>query len=175
MTALVAKPPLTLRRAVLLGLLIGIPWAIFVFALLTVFLPQWRAAGRVERIVEPPPAQYASGPTLTGKTRLIELDDFGAVNARCTALLGPTWPPGGYWMGCYDHGLDAVIVPARGAWPSETERQALIAHEMAHARGWAHRDDGQYGRRKTPVQVAQEAPRPASPTAPETAPRSGSR
>lgn len=170
MTTVAAKAPLSLRHALILGLLVGLPWAILVIILLRVLLPEWRPAGRIERVVEPPPMEYTTGPTLTGRTRELDLPDPRQVNTVCTQALGPTWPRGGYWMGCYIGAQDLVVVPARGAWPSEAERQALIAHEWAHARGWVHQADGHYGRPKAPVQVAQRT-LPASPTAPAEAPR----
>lgn len=102
------------------------------------------------RAVESPPLRYAQGPTLTGRTYSIELPDARQVDYICTLALGPAWPKGGYWMGCYNGAMDAVIVPAKGAWPSEAERQALIAHEWAHARGWKHENDGRFGRPPAP-------------------------
>lgn len=119
------------------------------------------------RAVEPPPPEYATGATLTGRTYEIDLPDAFMVSYLCTLALGPAWPRGGYWMGCYNARMDAVIVPAKGAWPSEAERQALIAHEWAHARGWRHVNDGQFGRPPPGTSYAQE-PRVAvlpSPTA----------
>lgn len=98
------------------------------------------------RAVEAPPLRYTEGPTLTGKTWMLELPDARQVDQLCTQALGPTWPRGGYWMGCYDGRLDVVIVPAKGAWPSEVERKALMVHEWAHARGWKHEADGRFGR-----------------------------
>ena len=99
------------------------------------------------RAVESPPLRYAEGPTLTGRTQMLELPDAAEVDHLCSLTLGPAWPKG-YWMGCYNGNLDTVIVPAKGAWPSERERQALIAHEWAHARGWTHEADGRFGRPK---------------------------
>lgn len=125
------------------------------------------------RAVEPPPDEYAAGPTLTGRTYEIDLDDPFMVSYLCTLALGPAWPRGAYWMGCYNVAMDAVIVPAKGAWPSEDERQALIAHEWAHARGWRHVNDGKFGRPPPGTQYAQE-PRVAilpSPRAPDPAAR----
>lgn len=98
------------------------------------------------RAVEAPPEAYTFGPTLTGQTYEIDVDDMAKVDYLCRLALGPAWPPGGYWMGCYNGKLDAVIVPAAGILPSEAERQALIVHEWAHARGWAHQNDGRFGR-----------------------------
>ncbi|RAK54787.1 hypothetical protein [Phenylobacterium soli] len=125
------------------------------------------------RAVEPPPQEFAAGPTLTGHTYELDLDDVFKVSYLCTLALGPTWPPGGYWMGCYDARMDAVIVPAKGAWPSETERRALVAHEWAHARGWRHVNDGKFGRPPPGTQYAQEPRVPVlpSPTATVTAAR----
>lgn len=108
------------------------------------------------RAVEPPPAEYTTGPTLTGRTYEIDLDDPFMVSYLCTLALGPAWPKGGYWLGCYNARMDAVIVPARGAWPSERERLALIAHEWAHARGWKHVNDGRFGRPPPGSDYAQE-------------------
>lgn len=104
------------------------------------------AAPATVRAVEAPPLQYADGPTISGRTGMIELADPAQVDQLCSLTLGRAWPRGSYWMGCYNVTTDAVIVPAKGAWPSEAERQALIAHEWAHARGWRHVDDGKFGR-----------------------------
>lgn len=98
------------------------------------------------RAVEAPPLRYSQGPTLSGHTETLELSDPLEVDHRCARKLGTAWPRGAHWMGCYDSDLDLVIVPAKGAWPSERERQALIAHEWAHARGWRHVADGRFGR-----------------------------
>jgi hypothetical protein len=132
--------------------------------------PAWP---RGVRAVEPPPEQYAAGPTLSGKTYQLDLPDPAQVNYLCTLVLGPAWPPGGYWMGCYNGKMDAVIVPSKGAWPSEVERQALIRHEWAHARGWAHQTDGRYGRRRDTVLIADAEPVRSAiiPIAPEAASR----
>jgi hypothetical protein len=117
---------------------------------------------REVRVVETPPEQYATGPTLSGKTYQLDLSDPAQVSYLCTLALGPAWPPGGYWMGCYNGKMDAVIVPREGAWPSEVERQALIRHEWAHARGWVHQNDGRYGRPKDAALIARADPaRPA--------------
>lgn len=114
------------------------------------------AAPPTVRAVETPPPEFASGPTLTGKTFELDLDDPFKVSYLCTLALGATWPPGGYWMGCYNDRMDAVIVPGPGVWPSEAERQALVAHEWAHARGWRHVNDGRFGRPPPGVDYAQE-------------------
>ena len=84
--------------------------------------------GRRLPIPQPPP-QYASGPTQTGKTREWDLT-MDQVMKICK-------PDGNYSydMGCYRPDFDAVVVPAKGPWPSEAERQQLIAHEWGHARG----------------------------------------
>jgi hypothetical protein len=104
----------------------------------------WLGLHRTE-VTEQPPAQYAAGPTVSRDTWQLELRSADDVARYCLRLLGPLareWRPGRYYMGCYDVRLDAVVVPTKGAWPSEREREAIIAHEWAHARGWRHNDDG---------------------------------
>jgi len=130
-------------------------------------------APREVRVVESPPPQFTSGPTLSGRTYQIDLTDAAQVNYLCTLALGPTSPPGGYWMGCYNGKMDAVIVPTKAAWPSEIERQALIRHEWAHARGWVHQNDGRFGRPRDSAPATQTEPtRPILiPTAPPVAAR----
>jgi hypothetical protein len=91
--------------------------------------------------VEPPPAAYASGPSLSGKTYTLELSSAQAVDYLCRLGLGAPPKKGGAWWGCYRPDMDAVIVPARGAW-AEAERREIIAHEWAHARGWRHNANG---------------------------------
>jgi hypothetical protein len=98
-----------------------------------------------ERVVEPPPAIYAQGPTLTGRTYEIRLDSVEAVDQVCRTLLHglPQGAyKGAYYMGCYNPRLDAVILMQPKAWPSRREWEAIRAHEWAHARGWRHRRDG---------------------------------
>lgn len=96
--------------------------------------------------VEAPPAIYASGPTQTGATREVDMKDLGQLTQVCQAfihqLTGSQMAGGDYYQGCYVPSLDTVFAPAKGAWPSESERQDIIAHEWAHARGWRHMPDG---------------------------------
>lgn len=91
--------------------------------------------------VERPPAEYSSGPTQSGRTYALELPSAAAVDFLCRLGLGPPPRRGGAWWGCYRPDMDAVIVPARGAW-REAERRTILAHEWAHARGWRHNADG---------------------------------
>lgn len=88
------------------------------------------------RAVDPPPPQFASGPTLTGRTRELSFSTPEAVQAYCNRHLG--YPPRGYYQACYIPALDLVVLPDRHAWPSARERAELRAHEWAHARGWRH-------------------------------------
>ena len=88
------------------------------------------------RAVEPPPARYASGPTLSGVTRELSFSTPEAVQAFCNRFLGP--PRRGYYEACYIPALDLVVLPDKHAWPSARERAELRAHEWAHARGWRH-------------------------------------
>lgn len=97
---------------------------------------------KLNRAVEPPPPQYASGPTQTGKTWEMILSDPAAVNYICGLQLGEPPQKGGYWMGCYRPDLDAVVLMDPKTWPSKSEYDQLRAHEWAHARGWRHNDDG---------------------------------
>jgi hypothetical protein len=89
-----------------------------------------------QRAVEPPPARYASGPTLYGATRERTFSDPFSLQHYCDFYLGR--PPSGYYQACYIPALDEVVLPNERAWPSGAERQALRAHEWAHARGWRH-------------------------------------
>jgi len=91
-----------------------------------------------QRAVEPPPAEFASGPTRTGKTWELVFDDPAKVNYFCSLAMGEPSRKGGYWMGCYRPDLDAVVLMSRAAWPSVREWRELRAHEWAHARGWRH-------------------------------------
>ena len=86
--------------------------------------------------VEPPPARYASGPTLQGATREQTFSTPEAVQAVCNRFLGR--PRQGYYEACYIPALDLVVLPDKHAWPSARERAELRAHEWAHARGWRH-------------------------------------
>jgi hypothetical protein len=94
------------------------------------------AAATWGRAVEPPPAIYASGPTVTGTTRELTFPTPQAVQAFCNLYLGR--PASGYYQACYVPVLDLVVLPDSHAWPSATERAELRAHEWAHARGWRH-------------------------------------
>lgn len=95
----------------------------------------------LRQAVERPPAEYSSGPTQSGRTYALELPSAAAVDFLCRLGLGPPPRRGSAWWGCYRPDMDAVIVPARGAW-REAERRAIVAHEWAHARGWRHNADG---------------------------------
>jgi hypothetical protein len=97
--------------------------------------PAVRALER-QRAVEPPPARYASGPTLYGATHERAFSDPFALERYCDFYLGR--PSRGYYQACYIPALDEVVVPDARAWPSGAEREALRAHEWAHARGWRH-------------------------------------
>lgn len=97
---------------------------------------------RPNRAVEPPPDQYATGPTQTGKTWEMILKDPAAVNYFCGLAMGEPPQKGGYWMGCYRPDLDAVVLMDPKSWPSRSEYEQLRAHEWGHARGWRHNDDG---------------------------------
>ncbi|MDB5443800.1 MAG: hypothetical protein JWP73_2176 [Phenylobacterium sp.] len=88
------------------------------------------------RAVEPPPAQYASGPTISGVTVERSFADLARLQAFCNFYLGR--PARGYYQACYVAALDVVALPDRHAWPSAAERRQLRAHEWAHARGWRH-------------------------------------
>jgi hypothetical protein len=94
--------------------------------------------------VEPPPEQYATGPTQTGQTTQQDwpLDQVMYLCRLITGGLPENASSSAYYQGCYNPRTDTVIVPEQGAWPSEDERQQLIAHEWAHARGWRHNPDG---------------------------------
>jgi len=98
-------------------------------------------AFRPNVVAERPPEIYLSGPTQTGKTTEVELDQLAKVDRLCRSWNGA---PSGtrYVNGCYIAALDVVVLPAKGVWPSERERQQLREHEWAHARGWRHQDSG---------------------------------
>jgi len=88
------------------------------------------------RAVQPPPAQYASGPTMSGATVERSFADLDRLQAFCNFYLGR--PARGYYQACYVAALDVIALPDRHAWPSAAERRQLRAHEWAHARGWRH-------------------------------------
>lgn len=92
----------------------------------------------LQRAVKPPPPEFASGPTKTGKTWELIFDDPVKVDYFCSLAMGEPARRGGYWMGCYRPDLDAVVLMSRSAWPSKREWRELRAHEWAHARGWRH-------------------------------------
>lgn len=83
-----------------------------------------------------PPPRYLSGPTLTGRTVEVAFDSRKALRAFCNQHLGK--PAAGAFYACYVPALDVVAVPSARAWPDAAEREALRAHEWAHARGWRH-------------------------------------
>lgn len=98
------------------------------------------------RAVEPPPAIYASGPSLTGRTKEVLMSSVEQVNQICgLALHGlPQGAQrGSYYMGCYNPRLDLVILIDPKGWPSLREWKRIREHEWAHARGWRHRADGE--------------------------------
>lgn len=93
--------------------------------------------------IEPPPSQYASGSTQTGKTvetqnltpeQVAYLCSFYGAEAANQAK--------GSLLACYAPRIDQVILPAAKYWPSKAELALMRAHEWAHARGWRHNDDG---------------------------------
>lgn len=85
---------------------------------------------------EPPPAQYLRGPTATGRTVERAFDSRKALHAFCSRHLGE--PSQGSFYACYVPAIDLVAVPSAKAWPDDGQREALRAHEWAHARGWRH-------------------------------------
>lgn len=97
---------------------------------------QQAAALTPMRAVQPPPAQYASGPTISGVTVERSFADLDRLQAFCNFYLGR--PARGYYQACYVAALDVIALPDRHAWPSAAERRQLRAHEWAHARGWRH-------------------------------------
>jgi hypothetical protein len=109
--------------------------AIAALVYLTTFAVQARALS-LNHAVQPPPARFASGPTLYGQTRERTFSDPFALERYCAFYLGR--PPRGYYQACYIPALDQVVLPDARAWPSRTERALLRAHEWAHARGWRH-------------------------------------
>lgn len=95
------------------------------------------------QIVEPPPEEYASGPTQTGKTRELIFDDLEALQKFCQVWGGvpqasPERAGDRYAQACYSPRVDIVALPSRKAWPSQKEIDQLREHEWAHARGWRH-------------------------------------
>jgi hypothetical protein len=98
------------------------------------------------RVVEPPPAIYASGPTRSGRTYELQLESVEAVDYLCRVKLHGM-PQGArrgsYYMSCYDPQLDAVIIMQPKAWPSRREWNLIREHEWAHARGWRHKANGE--------------------------------
>jgi hypothetical protein len=98
------------------------------------------------RIVEPPPAPYAAGPTQTGATTEVRLPSVDAVDSLCQRSLGALPQRfsgrGPRFLGCYVPSLDEVVLPDPKAWPSRREWEEIRAHEWAHARGWRHNGDG---------------------------------
>lgn len=94
------------------------------------------AAFTFVRAVQPPPAQYASGPTQYGHTTEKTFSTPEALQAFCNFYLGR--PANTYYQACYVPALDLVVLPDAHAWPSARERQELREHEWAHARGWRH-------------------------------------
>lgn len=90
--------------------------------------------------IEPPPPQYASGPTQTGHTT--ETPNLTPEQANYLCHVAGVWShePSGFPVACYNPRTDQVILPAK--WPSQDELDQMRAHEWAHARGWRHNDDG---------------------------------
>lgn len=94
---------------------------------------------KANRPVTLPPARYASGPTLTGKTTEKLFDDPFELQRFCHQHGGaePARRAGdNYWTACYIPALDLVVLPSRKAWPSKKEIEEMRQHEWAHARGW---------------------------------------
>ena len=87
-------------------------------------------------VIEPPPAQFAAGPTQSGRTTERVFEDAKELQAFCNAHLGR--PSEGFYEACYVPRLDLVAVPGPQAWPDAASREALREHEWAHARGWRH-------------------------------------
>ena len=83
-----------------------------------------------------PPAQYLYGPTATGRTVERAFDSRKSLHAFCSEHLGA--PAQGRFYACYVPAIDVVAVPSAKAWPDAAQREALTAHEWAHARGWRH-------------------------------------
>lgn len=100
-----------------------------------VFVSQAEAL-TANRAVEPPPARYAEGPSLYGQTRERTFSRSEEVQRVCSFYLGR--PARGYYQACYIPAMDLIVLPDARAWPSAREREALRAHEWAHARGWRH-------------------------------------
>ena len=99
----------------------------------------------VGRAAEPPPAIYAQGPTITGRTRELQLKSVAQVNYVCGVLLrapAANAENGGYYTGCYAPKLDMIVLMQPSAWPSRREWEEIRVHEWAHARGWRHHLDG---------------------------------
>lgn len=97
--------------------------------------------GNGRRIVEAPPEEYRSGPTVSGKTTERIFDNFDEMQRFCRengVSLGHNPGRGAYFQACYVPSLDVVALPSRKAWPSQREIDELREHEWAHARGWRH-------------------------------------
>lgn len=90
----------------------------------------------LRRAVEPPPPAFAAGPPLGGPAHEKTFSDPFQLQTYCNAFLGR--PPHGYYQACFIPILHEIVLPDARAWPSAAERQALRAHEWAHARGWRH-------------------------------------
>lgn len=93
--------------------------------------------------IEPPPPQYATGPTQTGRTT----ETPNLTPEQVAWLCGQYHTEAarqkpGSLVACYAPNIDQVILPAAKYWPSQDELAQLRAHEWAHARGWRHNDDG---------------------------------
>lgn len=112
--------------------------------------------------IEPPPPQYASGPTQTGKTTETPNLTPEQVAWLCS-LYGTesSHQAKGSLLACYAPRIDQVILPAAKYWPSSDELDQLRSHEYAHARGWRHNDDGTG---TGPNSLAPVAPNPAAVT-----------
>lgn len=124
-------------------------------------------------VIEPPPEQYASGPTQTGMTNEIPNLTPEMAHAMCQAAGTFSDKQQGYGVACYIPSLDAVVLPAAKYWPSKDELDQMRAHEWAHARGWRHNDDGTGTGPNSlpPVQAPQTAVATNAPASPQPPPR----
>lgn len=92
--------------------------------------------------IEPPPEEYTSGPTQTGRTTEIPNLTPEQANALCSQYGTFSTAQHGIGVACYVPSMDRVILPAAKYWPSGRELEQMRVHEWAHARGWRHNEDG---------------------------------
>jgi hypothetical protein len=72
---------------------------------------------------------------MSGRTQLSPRPTQAEVDAACRQWLGaPRFSPQSPYIGCYVPALDAVFYP-KG-------REDVRDHEMGHARGWNHNENG---------------------------------